>query len=123
MNSQLLPRALGVATLGYGGYTLSRPQSLSAVAGLADRAAPTRASLALGRLVGIRDLLSGTAMITAPAGTPLRAAIIARVACDVTDAIGLSASAPRSFRPKVLAVTLGWAAVCAASVRWSGASR
>lgn len=123
MKLSVVPRALGVLTASYGGYTLVRPQSLTRAAGLTGGDLPTDSALALGRVIGARDLLSGTAMIGSPAGAALRAAVIARVGCDLSDAIGLGSAAPKALRGKVLAITIGWAALCALSLRWAGEQR
>jgi hypothetical protein len=119
-----LPRALGLLTLGYGAYTLARPWSLVRVAGLDDsHAEPSRPALTLGRVVGMRDLLSGLAMVLAPPGTPLRAAVVARVACDAADVVGFGWSVPPSHRPRVVAVAGAWGLLCAASLPKTGKAR
>lgn len=124
MTPRSLPRVLGWLTLGYGAYTLARPSSLARVAGLeSGTAAPSRSALTLGRVVGTRDLLSGLAMVLARSGAPLRAAVVARVACDAVDVVGFGLSAPPRYRPKVVAVAGGWGLLCAASLSRTGAGR
>lgn len=110
------PRVLGMLTAGYGLFTLSRPASLVHAAGLEAQERPvTRTGQALGRVVGVRDLLSGLAMVIAQPGTPMQTAVAARVAFDVGDLIGFGLAAPPRSRAKVVAVTTGWALLCASS--------
>ncbi|GGK42710.1 hypothetical protein GCM10010124_39450 [Pilimelia terevasa] len=119
-----MPRALGLLTAVYGAYTLARPASLLRTCGyLPAGRRPGRAGLVLGRAVGVRDTLSGLAMLCAPAGAPLRAAVAARVACDVADTVGFGLTVPAARRAKVVAITTGWAAACGASRRFAGRHR
>ena len=122
MRSTLVPRTLGALTAAYGAYTLLRPHSLARAAGLlAPDRPPSPAMRNLGWAIGARDLISGGAMILTPPGGPLRAALAARVACDLGDAIGFGVSVPRSSRAKVIAVAAGWGLACAAAfpAAWS----
>jgi hypothetical protein len=113
-------RVLGALTAGYGAYTLARPQSLLRASGLEQKGAPSSSGLALARLIGARDVLSGLAMVTAPAGPLLRAAIWARVASDGSDVVGFGSTVPETHRTKVLAVASGWGLLCAATLRKAG---
>ena len=118
---QWFPRALGWLTLGYGAYTLARPQSLVHAAGLEPRPGPvSRRGRLLGMAIGARDLLSGLAMVTAVPGTPLRVAVAARVACDAGDVIGFGGAVPPRYRAKVVAAAGGWGLLCAASFPAAG---
>lgn len=121
MRSTTVPRALGALTAAYGAYTLARPHSLARVAGLLtpDRPA-SRSTRNLGWAIGARDLVSGAAMMLAPPGAPLRAALAVRVACDAGDAIGFGVSVPSSSRAKVIAVAAGWGVICAAAFPATG---
>lgn len=121
MRSILVPRALGALTAAYGAFTLMRPHSLARTAGLLtpDRPA-SRATRNLGWAIGARDLISGGAMMLAPPGAPLRAALAARVACDAGDAVGFGVSVPPSSRAKVIAVAAGWGLICAAAFPAAG---
>lgn len=124
MRSILIPRTLGALTNAYGAYTLARPQSLARVAGLVSPTRPASPSTRnLGWAIGARDLVSGTALLLAPPGTALRAALAARVACDVGDAIGFGVAVPRSHRAKVIAVAAGWGLICAAAFPATGRRR
>jgi hypothetical protein len=121
MRSTMVPRALGVLTAAYGAYTLARPQSLARVAGLVTpERPPSRATRNLGWAIGMRDLVSGAAMILAPPGNPLRAALAVRVACDAGDAVGFGVAVPRSSRAKVIAVAAGWGLICATALAYTG---
>jgi hypothetical protein len=124
MRSILIPRALGALTAAYGAYTLARPQSLARVAGLVTPERPASpATRNLGWAIGARDLASGTAMMLAPPGHALRAALAVRVACDAGDAIGFGVAVPRSSRAKVIAVAAGWGLICAAAFPSTGRRR
>lgn len=121
MRSATFPRALGALTAAYGVYTLARPHSLARLTGLltADRPA-SPATRNLGLAIGARDVVSGTAMMLAPSGTALRAALAVRVAFDVGDAIGFGVTVPPSSRAKVIAVTAGWGLICASAFPATG---
>ena len=120
MRSAMLPRVLGALTAAYGAYTLVRPQSLARAAGLLQDRPASPATRNLGWAIGARDLVSGASMVLAPPGAPLRAAVVARVACDAGDAIGFGLAVPRSSRVKVIAVAAGWGLICAAALRGTG---
>jgi hypothetical protein len=124
MRSVLFPRVLGVLTAGYGAFTLARPQSLARVAGLVtpDRPA-SHGTRNLGRAIGARDLLSGAALILAPPGTALRAALAVRVACDAGDAFGFGVAVPPSSRAKVIAIAAGWGLICMSAFPAAGRPR
>ena len=121
MRSATFPRALGALTAAYGVYTLARPHSLARLTGLltADRPA-SLATRNLGLAIGARDVVSGTAMLLAPSGTALRAALAVRVAFDVGDAIGFGVTVPPSSRAKVIAVAAGWGLICASAFPATG---
>jgi hypothetical protein len=116
MRSVTFPRVLGALTAAYGAYTLARPHSLARLAGLltSDRPA-SPATRNLGWAIGARDVVSGTAMMLAPPGPALRAALVARVAFDAGDAIGFGVTVPASSRAKVIAVAAGWGLICASA--------
>jgi hypothetical protein len=111
-----MPRLLGLLTLGYGAYTAARPQSLVHAAELEPRRQPlSRSGEVLGAVIGARDLLSGLAMVVAPAGIPLQAAVAARVAFDLSDVVGFGLASPTRARAKVVGIAAGWGLLCAAS--------
>jgi hypothetical protein len=111
-------RVLGGLTAGYGAYNVVRPHSLARSTGLDTHDQPTtRTSTTLGRAIGMRDVLSGTSMLLAPAGAPRRLALAVRVTCDLGDAIGFGLAVPRSHRAKVIGVCAGWGLLCASTFR------
>ncbi|GAA3883838.1 hypothetical protein GCM10022243_55710 [Saccharothrix violaceirubra] len=114
-------KLIGLATAAYGAAVVVRPEVLTKPTGLATR--PTPAISALVRSVGTRDVVSGLSVALAPEGTPTRAALAVRIAMDLGDAAVLGAAAPTAaVRRKVLAVTLGWAALNLV-VLWKSPSR
>lgn len=124
MRSATFPRIIGGLTTAYGLYTLARPHSLARAAGVepGDRDA-LRHHRNLGWAIGGRDLVSGAAMVLATPGKSLRAAITARVACDLGDAVGFGLWASPRSRAKVIAVATGWGLLCAAAFAAAGPTR
>ncbi|MBA3524948.1 MAG: hypothetical protein H0T85_10450 [Geodermatophilaceae bacterium] len=114
----VLPRVLGAATAAYGLKEILQPGHLARAADLGDP--DHRGVKVLGAVLGIRDVACGVAMMTLPAGPALRTAIVARSTFDVEDCVAFSLHTPASARPKVAAITLGWAALCGLSLRWAG---
>lgn len=114
----ILTRVLGAATVAYGLKEILQPGHLATAAQLGDP--DHRGIKVLGAVLGLRDVACGVAMVTAPAGRPLRAAILARSAFDVADCVAFTLHAPAAARPKVAAITLGWASLCGLSARWAG---
>ncbi len=103
-------KLISLATAGYGAFALARPRHLAD--GLE---APTQQAPAFDRMAYTyagRDLtISGLAIAS---GNPsvVTAAMALRILGDVSDAVILSTGTSRSdVRTKVLAVTLGWAAL------------
>ncbi|MER5726753.1 hypothetical protein ABT084_00115 [Streptomyces sp. NPDC002138] len=102
-------RAMGVATLGYGVAVACRPGLLARPCGLPDRGS----SALLIRALGVRDAVIGAAMVTAPTGAALRAAVCCRVAVDTGDALLFGTFLARHReRAKAASAALAWAAVC-----------
>ncbi|MFF4610443.1 hypothetical protein ACFY1Q_12350 [Streptomyces albidoflavus] len=111
MHTPLL-RAVGAATAVYGALVTVRPGLLAKPSGLttADGDVPRDTEICLRPLVW-RDLAVGVAMVTAPEGPALRTATAVRIASDLGDALLLGPTLDRPYRPKVLAVSVGWAAL------------
>jgi len=66
--------------------------------------------------LGIRDVISGTALAIARTPRQRRIAVAARVAFDLTDGIALSVALPTPAPvPKILLITGGWAALSASA--------
>jgi hypothetical protein len=124
MPPSLRPRILGCLTAAYGAYTLVRPHSLMRATGLETGDIPlSQQRTGIGRAIGARDLVSGAAMMLLAAGPPLRAAVVARVVCDVGDAIGFGRSVPVRFRARVIGVAGAWGLLCATTFRAAGHAR
>lgn len=121
MPRALYTRVLGAATTAYGTNELLRPQHLAKAVNLGNPDVASPAVRVLGAVLGVRDIASGIAMMAAPVGRPLQAAIAARVAFDVGDCIAFVIGSPgAATKAKVAGITLGWAALCASSAEWAG---
>lgn len=108
-----VPRIMGLLTAAYGVSAIARPDTIRRHGELED----TDAVRLLSTIVGVRDLVSGTLIVLAPAGRPLTAALGVRVAFDLGDAAAFGTLLPTSrARRKIAAVALGWAALCAATI-------
>jgi hypothetical protein len=99
----------GAATAAFGAAVAVAPAVLIRSCGLAD----TRQSRALVRMVGVRDVVSGAALVTASPRRSRRAAVAGRVACDWTDAAALAAGLAGQQRRALVPVSaLTWGLVC-----------
>jgi hypothetical protein len=117
-----VPRLLGALTLAYGAAVAARPQVLTKPAGLETAAGPSPRVRRVARAIGMRDVLSGAAMVLAPAGRPLQRAVAVRVACDLGDVIGFGLGSPGArSKAKAVGAAAGWALLCASS--WPAAGR
>ncbi|MFI5049458.1 MAG: hypothetical protein ACHQEA_06290 [Gaiellales bacterium] len=109
----IVPRMMGLLTAAYGVSAIARPDIIRRHGELDD----TDAVRLLSTIVGVRDLVSGTLIVLAPAGRPLTAALGVRVAFDLGDAAAFGTLLPtRRARRKIAGVALGWAALCAATI-------
>ena len=109
-------RAMSAASAVYGVYALLRPAHLAnAMKADADR----RDSYdTLAKAYGVRDLAISAVGVFGPARA-VRWAMAARIAGDLADCATLVARADDGVvRGKVMGVTLGWAALNAAALRW-----
>ncbi|MDG3010834.1 hypothetical protein G4X40_11810 [Rhodococcus sp. D2-41] len=113
MRTTSLPaRILGALTATYGVAVAAEPALLLRPTRLGE----DRAHLILARLVGLRDTVSGLTMVVAPSPSALRVAVAVRVTSDLCDTVVLGvALRGRPQRSKTVAVTAGWALLCAAS--------
>lgn len=110
------PRLLGAATAVYGAAIVVRPALLLRPSGLLRGGKPEPEQEVFVRVLGIRDLASGLAMLFAPSRKALRTAIAVRVASDAGDLVVLGrALKDKPERPKVIAVAGGWGVLCALS--------
>lgn len=113
---RFLPRLLGAITAAYGVAITVRPALLGRPCGLPDT--PANRTLIGG--IGVRDAAIGGAMVLAPRGRALQAAVIARVVADASDAVVFGTQLPATDRRWPIArFALAWAAACALSGRWA----
>ncbi len=118
----VVPRLLGAATLVYSLAAIARPR---VIAGPVELLEPDRSVhphvAAPVRAVSGRDVMTAVAMLTAPAGAPLRLATTLRALSDYTDALAFGLAAPAGrVRRKVVLVTAGWGTVNLLSRRLCG---
>ncbi|WP_046468339.1 hypothetical protein [Allosalinactinospora lopnorensis] len=114
-----LPRLLGAATIAFSTAFIVRPRLIAGPSGHTgpDGRVPRDTRLLM-NAIGVRDIAIGAAMMCAPNGPALRAAVAARVASDLGDALVFGFGLPeRAQRLKIAAAAASWAAVCAYSVR------
>ena len=100
-------RLAALATLGYTGYALARPEHLHT--GLPSHVTPRESRRLAMTYVG-RDVPVSLLGVLGPAPA-VPVALALRVAGDLTDATALGTTTSGTARAKVLAITLGWAAV------------
>jgi len=102
----------GAATAAFSAVFVAVPSVLRRPCGIAD----TRQTRALARMVGVRDVVSGVALVLAAPGRPRRLAVAGRVASDWTDAVALRAGlAGQGRRGLVSASAVTWGLVCLAA--------
>ncbi len=103
-----LTSVVGAATATFSAALVVAPQVLIAPARLTDTA-DTRS---LVRALGVRDVVTGLALMAAPAGRARRTATAARVVCDWTDAVVFPrALAGRGTGGLVAGSAWGWGAL------------
>ena len=108
--SFLRSRLLSVATAAYGVYALTEPRHLGAV--LTSDPERQEAYDGLARTYGARDLAVAAFGILGRSPKTVTAAMLLRVALDLSDAAILSREArDTAARAKVLGVTVGWASL------------
>lgn len=114
MSDYPLSRAMTLATTAYAVYALTRPGHLARAL---DADGGERHSLdRLARTYGVRDLATSALLLSSDRRL-VRAGMGLRIAGDLGDCLvlGTSTSEP-GVRRKVIAVTLGWAALNAAAL-------
>jgi hypothetical protein len=106
MTSYRYSRLMSAATAAYAGFALARPGHLGRAL-----QAPGEAHDRLARTYGVRDLTT-SALVFTGSDTLARAGMALRIAGDLGDCtvLGTSTDDP-GVRRKVVAVTLGWAAL------------
>lgn len=113
-NGVVMTRVLGAVTAAYSAALIVSPRILAKPTGLTSTGggvpAPVRTLIAA---IGARDTAIGAAMMFARPGTPLRTAVLTRVATDLADAAVFGTTLPdRSARLKVAGFAVCWAALC-----------
>jgi hypothetical protein len=103
-------RLMSAGTLTYAGYALTRPRHLGA---FMTSAKPRQAEYdLLAQTYGARDLAVGTLGLLGRSERTVTAAMLARIAFDVSDGLLLAGRAEDDeTRAKVLGVTFGYAAL------------
>ena len=111
-----IPRTIGVLTALYGLSALLKPGVIARHGELADPGDRRSGVALLSATIGVRDLVSGAAIMLAPEGGALLAALAARVSFDLGDAAVFGRLPPTpARRRKIAAVALAWAALSALS--------
>jgi hypothetical protein len=100
-----LSRLMSAATASYGVYALTSPRHLGSAVDARNAADYDL----LARTYGARDLAVSTVGLLGRGDGAVTAAMLVRIACDVSDAALLSSrAADQQSRQKVLGVALGW---------------
>ena len=105
-----LSRLMSAATAGYAGFALAKPSHLGEAmqASSSDRSGYDL----LAQTYGVRDVAVSALGIFGKSPKTVKAAMLVRIAFDLGDGAVLSARAENDdVRKKVLAVTMGWAAL------------
>ena len=101
---------MSTATAGYGAYALLDPAHLGKALEVESKQMPGFEVLA--RTYGVRDLAISSFGILGRSGRTVRTAMKLRILNDVGDGLVLAArTSDPDVRQKVLAVTMGWAAL------------
>ncbi len=101
---------MSTATAGYGAFALASPDHLGKAV-QAEKKDMAGMNL-LAQTYGVRDLAISSLGMFGRSATTVKAAMVLRIAMDLGDAALLSTRAESDeVRTKVLAVTLGWAAL------------
>ncbi len=105
-------RVFGGLTAAYGLSALLTAAPLTRHGELGDPDDPPPAAKLLSTTFGVRDVVSGLTILTAPPGRPLRLALAARIAFDAGDAIGFAALGPTAkARAKIGGIAGAWAVI------------
>lgn len=106
-------RTFGVLTAAYGAYALARPEHLQRQAALEPATA-----VWVGRVVGVRDVVAGVAIVGATTPAARRTVLQVRAALDVVDlAVFGSLATTREGRTRALAAAGSWAMLAAMLAR------
>ena len=106
-----MPRLIGVGTAAVGVVVLARPSLVRLMCDVEDE----RGVRLLASVVGVRDVVSGVALATAPAGRARRGVLLSRVVLDSADALAFGALAQSTAKRRLARISgFGFAAICAA---------
>lgn len=112
-----IPRIVGVLTALYGVSAILMPGVIGRHGGYPGWESRESGVRLLSAVVGVRDLVSGVAIVAAPRGDALLAALAARVAFDLADCVAFGTLLPSpAARRKIAAVAGAWAALAAVSI-------
>jgi hypothetical protein len=113
--SYALSRLMSAATVSYGAYALADPRHLGRF--MTDNEPEQAGYDLLAQTYGARDLAVGALGLFGRSERTVAAAMLARIAFDVSDGLILSAKAEdEDTRNQVLAVTFGYAALNAVAL-------
>jgi hypothetical protein len=110
------PRIVGALTAAYGVSAIAMPGVIGRHGGYRGWESPESAVRLLSTVVGVRDIVSGIAIVLAPSGGVLLAALGARVAFDLADCAAFGTLLPEpAARRKVAVVAGAWGTLAAVS--------
>ena len=111
----ILSRLMSTATASYGVYALAEPRHLGRFVTADKKEQASYDTLA--QTYGARDLAISAVGVFGRSERTVRAAMVIRIVCDVSDGLILSARAQdEETRQKILGVTFGWAALNAVAL-------
>ena len=110
------PRIVGLLTAAYGVSAVLIPGVIGRQGGYRGWESRESGVRLLSAVVGVRDIVSGIAILAAPRGDALLAALAARVAFDLSDCVAFGTLLPApAARRKVAVIAGGWGALAAVS--------
>ncbi len=106
----------GGLTAAYGVFVLAAPGVFARQIGYDAPGGPTSAVRILTASLGVRDVISGVAMVVAPPGGARLLALGVRCLSDAGDAVIFGTMLPsRTARRKVAVIAAGWGILCGVS--------
>jgi hypothetical protein len=112
----LIPRVFGLLTALYGVSAILAPGVIGRHGGYRGWESRESGVRLLSAVVGVRDLVSGVAIVVASRGDALLAALAARVVFDLSDALAFGTLLPSpAGRRKIAAVAGAWGVLAAVS--------
>jgi len=111
-----IPRIVGILTAAYGVSAILKPGVIGRHGGYRGWESRESGVRLLSAVVGVRDVVSGVAIVLAPRGDALLAALAARVAFDLSDCVAFGTLLPApGARRKIAGVAGAWGALAAVS--------